>query len=212
MNEQLSNCPVCEYPLTGLPVPHRCPECGFAYDTMTRVWNSTRSLSSIRLPATIVLLAAIVSWNWGPLSKRPLSMAVCEGVVLFWVAWIIRFSVIARIRRFVALGPTGIALRLAWQPPRLIPWSEIRGYRRSSAVGRDFVSLVLMNNSSVELSGVLFSQSATDGFVHAFRQRQSQQTEEFSKVLVHGANRFQERRVPCTPSGHISSTLASVSA
>jgi hypothetical protein len=212
MNERLSHCPICEYPLTGLPVPHRCPECGYAYDTMSRVWISTRSLSLIRLPATTVLLAAIVSWNWGPLSKRPLSMAVCEGVLLFWAAWIIRFIVTAKIRSFVSLGPAGVALRLGWQPPRVVPWSEIRGFRRSNAVGRDFVSLVLMNGSYFDLSGALHNRSATDDFVQAFRQRQSQPKAELSKAVVQAAHRLQERRTPCTPSGHISLTSPSASA
>jgi len=32
-------CPDCQYDLNGLPVPHRCPECGFEYHLDTIVWK-----------------------------------------------------------------------------------------------------------------------------------------------------------------------------
>lgn len=38
----LTTCPVCDYPLAGLPAAHRCPECGFEFDELTRAWRWTR--------------------------------------------------------------------------------------------------------------------------------------------------------------------------
>ena len=35
-----NRCPACAYRLTGLPVSHVCPECGFAYDPLARVIRS----------------------------------------------------------------------------------------------------------------------------------------------------------------------------
>jgi hypothetical protein len=32
-------CPMCNYPLDGLPAEYTCPECGFTYDKETMVWE-----------------------------------------------------------------------------------------------------------------------------------------------------------------------------
>ncbi len=37
--ERLSECPACDYDLRGLPIDHRCPECGFYFDNNTHVWR-----------------------------------------------------------------------------------------------------------------------------------------------------------------------------
>ena len=38
--EPTLRCPYCRYDLTGLPGPHRCPECGFEYGEGARSWES----------------------------------------------------------------------------------------------------------------------------------------------------------------------------
>jgi len=44
----LERCPRCDYDLQGLPQEHRCPECGLAYDTASRVWRPAPPLASHR--------------------------------------------------------------------------------------------------------------------------------------------------------------------
>ena len=44
--ELLATCPFCGYALEGLPVEHRCPECGNAIDRRWRVFGGVRKVST----------------------------------------------------------------------------------------------------------------------------------------------------------------------
>jgi hypothetical protein len=39
-----AKCPRCRYDLNGLPSPHHCPECGFAYDDHLEIWRAKGSI------------------------------------------------------------------------------------------------------------------------------------------------------------------------
>jgi hypothetical protein len=56
----LSECPSCQYSLCGLPAPHRCPECGLAYDAHTFAWVIAQP-PSLTLTLVIATLVAVVS-------------------------------------------------------------------------------------------------------------------------------------------------------
>ena len=68
------NCPMCDYPLTGLPATYACPECGFEYDAETRVLASRlpKWFGHAHLTVTAVLLLLVIpmvgtefsDWRW----------------------------------------------------------------------------------------------------------------------------------------------------
>lgn len=96
---RLNICPKCKYDLSGLPVAHNCPECGFAYtedffDVQGCSWEFSTGFSTKLHFIVIVIGIAIVLvfwWygliNYGELLKTLLVIAFISGIVL-WMRYI----------------------------------------------------------------------------------------------------------------------------
>jgi hypothetical protein len=54
----LAECPKCGYDLTGLPAPHRCPECGFKYDEQMRAFRLRRGINV----GAVIAGALLAAW------------------------------------------------------------------------------------------------------------------------------------------------------
>lgn len=95
---RLNICPKCKYDLSGLPIAHNCPECGFAYsedffDVQGCSWDlrtgfSSKLLFIIFIVIVIGIAIVLVYWwyglfNYGDLLKSLISLVAISGVVLF---------------------------------------------------------------------------------------------------------------------------------
>ena len=126
----LERCPRCRYALEGLPVEHRCPECGLPVDRRWRVfggraiWHTNiRALVALLLGvfvAGVVLSAAlliagirsvIIGW-WGP-------CLFVVGIVILWWLFVVRPP------GFVAVGPRGVAVYRGRAGLQEYPWNRI---------------------------------------------------------------------------------------
>ena len=109
-----ADCPMCNYPLTGLPSPHACPECGFEFDSETQVLHSyyPKQAGYVLLAATVYQICLIpilfdfkvIAWNWHVLSFY----AVPIGCVALLMHTVIRRR---RFPGVLVIGPEGIAYR-----------------------------------------------------------------------------------------------------
>ena len=59
---KLNRCPICRYSLRGLPVEHKCPECGFEYDQETSVFYPRWKPRFIFLVVCVVTVIAL--WTY----------------------------------------------------------------------------------------------------------------------------------------------------
>ena len=92
---RLNVCPNCKYDLSGLPIAHTCPECGFVYtedffDVKGYSWDFRKGFSSILFSIMIVIFFAIIIafwrfglFNYGELLKALLGLAGISGLVLY---------------------------------------------------------------------------------------------------------------------------------
>ena len=110
-------CPACNYPLTGLPTAHRCPECGFEYDEATIVFKPSRPWMTY---VGTLGLAVVLLYFYAPIvGGLTLGTAgtVAASVVMFLIvaaplavlAWRIRRA--NRLGRFAALTKDGLFVR-----------------------------------------------------------------------------------------------------
>jgi hypothetical protein len=121
-------CPRCDYPLTGLPEEHACPECGLRYDKNSRIYRLRRR--SVYLDMAILgfgiyaLLTLFrlqnVAGIWRGLSILLLS-AYCVGMA--WVAYILYRA--QRLGHHVATTCDGLLLHLPGAKLRIFEWSNI---------------------------------------------------------------------------------------
>jgi hypothetical protein len=109
----LEHCPFCDYALEGLPEKHVCPECGQPFDRRWVVFGGKSAWRTAkqewRILGGIVWGVMLLGWAyvlWG-----------ASGVhaVFVWGCWVALLSqgvlfVNYRPKRFVAVGPAGIAL------------------------------------------------------------------------------------------------------
>lgn len=76
--EPMLRCPYCRYDLTGLPGPHRCPECAFEYGAEAKSWESpyfgTRMAVRIAFVQLVRLAGALIG------AKLAGSMFLTAGV------------------------------------------------------------------------------------------------------------------------------------
>lgn len=109
----LQLCPWCRYELRGLPIEHRCPECGGEFDRRWQVFGgksiSSKSLRAAR-PVTFMLIgvlcwfllvtgAYIFSGQWEGLSCMiPMSIAASLAVATFYF----------RPSHLIVLAPDGV--------------------------------------------------------------------------------------------------------
>lgn len=137
----LERCPVCNYNLTGLPVAHQCPECGFEYDEHTRVWVRRQAWWSLPKKVVVSCIAVLVPvqaalW-WGGI-VLPLGVGLIVGL-LTWLGidmleWCIFRKTAAAM--FVAATPSGVLVKKQRGVPSRIPWTVIGCVTPAAGGGR----------------------------------------------------------------------------
>jgi len=129
----LERCPICTYPLVGLPRAHHCPECGFAYNEDTLVYRLPRVPH--RLPLALLaylLLAAAVAWT--QVHARGRIDLPAAGLLAVLVGFTLRTAqhLWWSRRRYVVVTQSGLAFGgpgwpRALRRTRLLPWTQIVG-------------------------------------------------------------------------------------
>ncbi len=93
---RLKRCPQCDYQLLALPAPHRCPECGFAYDE-----------SMFDLPVWW-RGAEYFAWEW----PAYLGVLVVATLGFLWQRWSVPVSVLVMITGGVVIEITKAIVKL----------------------------------------------------------------------------------------------------
>lgn len=127
----LEFCPACSYLLRGLPIPGRCPECGFKFDADTLVAKPPPTWTpSLR---RLVLATFIVIMLEGPIAAVLLVTIgqhlapVVTNIILSTILIISLINAIAVYRqvRFAATGPDGMVVR-NHRSDTTIPYADIQ--------------------------------------------------------------------------------------
>lgn len=123
-------CLDCNYPLDGLPRPHRCPECGRPFDDVTIVFRPSRPwvLYLTVLGLWILAIYMFQGCIWGVI----VSVKPAFGIPL--VVFLAGFGIVSslyrvwksnRVGRFVAFTEDSVVLRTHKHELETIPFSEI---------------------------------------------------------------------------------------
>lgn len=173
----LDRCPVCRYSLQGLPRKHRCPECGFEYDEETRVWRprSFWKFGGIML----FVLGVQLPQAMGRISRRSPSqplfwlnagLGLLFAGMLGWLIWMY-FK-----RPFIAVGPTGITVKLDSSVPKVYPWNQIVEVKRPPGkAGGTSATLVTSGEGArpIDVSRVMAEANDLDALIECIRARQA---------------------------------------
>ena len=125
----LQQCPACSYALRGLPVRHRCPECGVAFDRRWKVFGG-RTMSPNRYRRRRIITVLVVGWVlvvFGVLLSRRTLLPIVPVIFLFFAVqggyaiW----SVCSRPRGFVAMGPDGLFIFKGLNHTDYFEWTEV---------------------------------------------------------------------------------------
>lgn len=165
---KLEQCPACTYSLQGLPLNHRCPECGLPYDQHSGCWTSS-SLKAKRLffaafcgAAAVVTLAITLS--------RPGILLTMSGATLFAGAGLWAVSGLIAYRaafsnEFVLAGPTAIYWRTFGKTVSVLPWAELSGIQVRKVGRRVFVRLQSnLARKPIDLSPILHDEKNVEAF------------------------------------------------
>lgn len=174
----LTRCPVCSYDLRGLPVSHRCPECGFPYDKKTASWRPGTpwkgygAVLAVSV-AGVVGLSLSLARRW----SRGESPDVSDVLILAVAAMCTVYSAL-HIRssnqkgRCVVVSPTGVFLRSA-DIESLIAWNEIvaveRVNRRVKEERNEYIAAIKRRSSlrTVEVDKIFSSEAERTSFIEA---------------------------------------------
>lgn len=135
-DELLALCPQCAYQLHGLPVLHRCPECGLDVDRRWQVYGGRtiprKSIQPGRVLKVFVLIwalipisvLAVVMFLFAPRGEMFLAYFVCGGAfgVLIW-------TILRKPRAFIAVGPDGVFVQKRRGVQSLHPWGDVKSAR-----------------------------------------------------------------------------------
>lgn len=128
----LQVCPYCDYRLTGLPVEHRCPECGNAFDRRWRVFGR-RSLWNThwRIPMAIVLafftLLILYATAFGIYEFKPDKLAGAIGNCVYFggLYALLLYGIFSRPQSFIAVGPDDLMIYYRRNRCETMPWRDI---------------------------------------------------------------------------------------
>jgi hypothetical protein len=159
-------CPRCDYPLTGLPEEHACPECGLRYDQNSRIYRQ-------RGDAVYGLLGGLMGGGWGffqMLHAYRVSSG-WERLLLFLVlcalmislAWLAHYIYRQKRGRYIAAVADGVLLGHYRLRPRLIPWSNISRVERMRAIS-GAVLFIRDKRTTIDVAGVFRSPVDADEF------------------------------------------------
>ncbi len=129
VTHRLGKCPVCRYSLRGLPSEYRCPECGFPYDSQTRIWRPLKPKAIFG--GLIGFIGAIEGLVWFVVGAPPIfGIAIFVGWLgpASYVGW--RYYSIYKRGQFVCVGPDGIRYRLQKTEAQLIRWKDLGAIHR----------------------------------------------------------------------------------
>lgn len=152
------NCPMCDYPLTGLPAAHACPECGFRYDENTRVWvGEPRRFSKLN---ALFYLACIPFWLSTALRaflsrSRMSDLIKIVAVITLLATPLLEIYWRRRSRRLpplAAITSAGITYRAGGMQAKLLPWREFDGVIEDPSFVGNTVSLVRTNGRPMRLT------------------------------------------------------------
>jgi hypothetical protein len=127
----LGHCPVCRYALVGLPIEHRCPECGFPFDRRWQVHGGVllgggrkgrftgRGLFIFFAIYLGMMLAGI---TFLPLPRPPRMLLM---VFMLFALALVFWAALRQARRFIALGPDGILVFHSRRHIDRYPWAQI---------------------------------------------------------------------------------------
>ena len=118
-------CPRCDYDLQGLPAAHVCPECGFEYDSNTRVWRDVswrrrinRCLSIVLSVLALLLFLFSIYQFWTGNEHL--------GFNSFWQAAILGSAVVATNQAHtIWIAPAGMFRRRPLIASKRITWAAI---------------------------------------------------------------------------------------
>ena len=137
---RLQVCPRCEYSLIGLPLNHRCPECGFEYDERTFVLAGiSRGTTSIRLGRRwLWILVAIGSWLGfsfsGLLIASSTARSIAPAIGVVWLGLVLYLVFSSRGERkgieYILFAPAGFGYVAdvivgSGAEAHLISWPEV---------------------------------------------------------------------------------------
>ncbi|MCC7293108.1 MAG: hypothetical protein IT449_13690 [Phycisphaerales bacterium] len=148
-----ATCHRCGYDLTGLPVSHRCPECGMAFGALTRVWKPSEPWMPIVSAA--LLGYCIFSHGFRGLTPyRSVNVTISVAVIAGLVAVVIRMTLKYRRGIKLVVCADGVLVRdhqrNLWLTGPEVADVEIRSRRFQS--DPPFVALVLRNGARIHLN------------------------------------------------------------
>ncbi|MCG8404396.1 MAG: hypothetical protein MI923_04265 [Phycisphaerales bacterium] len=166
-------CPICDYSLVGLPVEHRCPECGFQFDQQTMIWekrytqrlrNLVRFLGFLYLGFFLFMLLVILILSGAYIDKFLI-------LAIFFAVCVVPFLVFNSRRRLAAVSPSGVILRLKKGKSKTLPWNAVREARSNRKSSPTATYLVTKHGRKIYVGEVLetpqdviqFTQAIDDG-------------------------------------------------
>lgn len=172
----LPECPVCAYSLHGLPRKHRCPECGFAYDHSTCVWQER---GRGRFAGLSVILFGLLAVGY-VLALHEFDAGSAKMVLAALMIAIVGLGAVRNVitfvhRAYVAVVPDGVRLSVRKSQDLLIKWGDLRRIDVREIGNRAFVKIcVVARPHPIDVSGVLHDPYAANAFREAIVQRFSE--------------------------------------
>ena len=113
----LAHCPRCPYALTGLPVEHRCPECGLQLDRRWQVYGGRLTPRKSARRMRVLVLCAFVVPIAGVLLVLVMALRLPQIRHFLWLELPVLFGLtlgffmlFSQPRRFVGAGPKGVTV------------------------------------------------------------------------------------------------------